>query len=422
MTGAVGASLAAALLAVASRPLPGRGVDEPRTVQVRAREIWTAAGQRVSDALLLVVDGRVRSVKAGAEADPELPLVVHDGVVTAGLIACHTDSGAQGELEDDSRSVMPTALAAYAFDPEHPDFERALAAGITALALTPGDENLVGGLTCVVKTAGARVLEREATLAISFSSRALGRSGSQGFFLLGAAEGGAGPTAAEEGGPELTARTQRGSREPTSYSGALLMLRKLFAEKEGPFARAAGGELPVTLEALDRHEVLRAARFAVEHDLVGAIRGAPLASDPDVVAALRETHLGVIVGPWSADQTVRSLESVRALAEAGIPVAFALDAPLHHPEELRLFAARALWAGAGHDAVFRALTSDAARLVGTPDHIGTLEPGRDADFVLWSGDPLDLSSRIEAVYVDGVRRWTAPARPASNERDEKHHR
>jgi hypothetical protein len=110
-------------------------------------------------------------------------------------------------------------------------------------------------------------------------------------------EGARWPDEPREGGPELTARTQRGSREPTSYAGALSMLRKLFAEQGGPFARASGGELPVTIEALG----------SPRGPARGALRGRArprgrdprraAGSDPDVVAALRETHLGVIVGP-----------------------------------------------------------------------------------------------------------------------------
>jgi imidazolonepropionase-like amidohydrolase len=192
------------------------------------------------------------------------------------------------------------------------------------------------------------------------------------------------------------------------------MLTQLFTRGEGPFGRAKRGELPVTIQAWDRHEVVRAAQFAAEHKLTGAIRGAPLAGDPDVVAALKASGLGVIVGPYSSRQTRSSLESVKRLAEAGVPVAFALDAPENSPEELRLSAARALGAGASREAVWKALTEDAARLAGAKG-VGRLEAGQDADSVLWSGDPLDLSSRVLAVYVDGKRAWSAsPPEPGKH--------
>jgi len=399
-------------------PHPGEPASPPATesaaptqvLQVRARELWTSSGEHLKDALLVIADGRVRSVSSAGEPDAAQPLVIHTGVVTAGLIACRSESGTAGELQDDTRSVLSGARAVHAFDPDSRDFERALSAGITSMVLAPSRENLVGGLACVVKTAGGRVSAPEAGLALSLTSAALGRSISQGGFLFGAAEGEGEPlVAGPDGGPEWTSFNTRGTRAPTSYAGALAMLKHLFARPEGPFARAKRGELAVTIEAWDRNEVLRAVQFAQEHKLVGSIRGAPLAGDPEVVAALKASGLGVIVGPYSADQTARSLASVKLLSEAGVPVAFALDAPVHSPEDLRFSAARALRSGATRAAVWKALTEDAARLAGVAETAGSLTPGREADFVLWSGDPLDLSSHVVAVYVDGRLAWSAPA-------------
>lgn len=391
-------------------PLFGESPSDPvpaeHVLQIQARELWTAAGKHIPDGLLVVADGRIRSVGSARDVDLGQPWIRHDGVVTAGLVACSTQSGAAGELQDDTRSVLGTARATHAVDPTSSDFARALSAGITALGIAPGPGNLVGGLACVIKTAGGRVLEPEAAFALSLTGAALGRSTTQVGFLFGVPGEDAELRAEPDGGPETTARTVRGTREPTSFAGAVAMLKQLFARGQGPFGRARRGELPVTIQAWDRHEVLRAAQLAKELGLRGAIRGAPLAGDPEVLAALRASALGVIVGPYSARQTRPSLESVKLLAEAGVPVAFALDAPENAPEELRLSAARALGAGATREAVWKALTEDAARLAGAKS-IGTLAPGQEADFVLWSGDPLDLSSHVVAVYVDGKRAWAA---------------
>ncbi len=385
---------------------PSDPVPAERVLQVQARELWTAAGKHIPDGLLVVADGRIRSIGSARDLDSAQPWIRHDGIVTAGLVACRTQSGAADELQDDTRSVLGQARAAHAVDPTSSDFARALSTGITALGFAPGPGNLVGGLACVVKTAGGRVLEPEAALALSLTGSALGRSTVQGGFFFGVPGTESGLMAEPDGGPETTSRTLHGTREPTSYAGAVAMLEQLFTRGQGVFGRAKRKELPVTIQAWDRHEVLRAAQFAQEHGLRGAIRGAPLAGDPDVLAALRSSELGVIVGPYSARQTRASLESVKLLAEAGVPVAFALDAPENAPEELRLSAARALWAGAPREAVWKALTEDAARLAGAKS-IGTLAPGQEADFVLWSGDPLDLSSHVVAVYVDGKRAWAA---------------
>ena len=76
---------------------------------------------------------------------------------------------------------------------------------------------------------------------------------------------------------------------------------------------------------------------------------------------------------------------MKTLVAAKVPVGFALDAPTHHPDGLRLSAALAIAAGADEVSAWKALTSDAARLANVADRVGSLEEGKDADFVLKTG-------------------------------------
>jgi len=391
-----------ALLIALSLNSPALARQETPTFQIRAKAIILADGVRSEGGILVVEGGRiVRLVGPGVEPDSALPLIEHDGVLTAGMVVCQSQSGAAGEANDGQRALLPEARLVHAFDPGHSDFERALAAGITTLVLAPTGENVVGGLTAVVKTHGGVVLSDEGHLALSFTGAALGLSSSPSFFFFGAGDD---VVAAADGGPENTESARRGSRSPTSYAGALRILRERFgasSDPDGPYARASRGDLPVFIEARARHEVLRAVSFAKESGLSGVLFGAPLVGDPGLLGPLTASGLGVIVGPYSVGQLTPSLDAVKVLQEAGIPVAFALGASARDPEELRLSAALALSVGADAAGVWRALTSDAARLAGVDARVGALESGKDADFVLWSGDPLNLASRVVAVYVGG---------------------
>ncbi len=373
--------------------------------QVRAKMILVGDGTQIEDGVMVVERGKVSRIGRG-EIDPHLPLVEHAGVLAPGFVACQTESGEEGEGYEPTRSILPEARLVHAFHPDHSDFAAAARAGITTVVLAPSGNDLVGGLTAVVKTAGGVILEREGHLALSFGGSALSQTVGRSFGF-GTADEDAQASASSDsdprGGPEDTEDARRGSRQPTSYSGALRELRERFAKPQGVYSRAARGELPVLLEAWDRHEVMRAAEFARDHRLIGALRGAPLAGDPDVADSLAKSGLGVVVGPYAIGQRRRSLESVGMFQARGVPVAFALASPEYAPEGLRLSAALALSAGAKREDVLRALTTDAAKIAGVSDRLGSLERGKDADFVLWSGDPLDLSSRIESVWIDGKR-------------------
>ena len=421
----------------------------PAAFQIRANEIVLGDGTRVENGLIVVRDGKIAAVGADVAVDEALPLHEHDGVVTAGLIACQTRSGTDGEEHDGTRSVLPGGRVLFAYDPEDRDFAKALKAGITTVVLAPSAANLVGGRTAVVKTHGKRVLRGDGHLSLSFAKESLlqsvgnfafffgdvdehggpvshespvsqGSQGSQGSHesheshgpheapTPDESEGGETETAhapadtAADGGPETTDRSRRGARFPTSYPGAMRELRRLFDAGQGLFGRAARGEFPVMLMARDRNEVERAARFALDRGLKGTIVGAPLAGDPSLIPLLAKSGLGVVLGPFQAGQKRGSLEAVQALQAAGVPVGFALDAPRNAPESLRMSAVMALSAGADPAALVRALTSDAARIAGVEGRVGALKVGEDADLVLWSGHPLDLTSSVEAVYVDGA--------------------
>jgi imidazolonepropionase-like amidohydrolase len=88
------------------------------------------------------------------------------------------------------------------------------------------------------------------------------------------------------------------------------------------------------------------------------------------------------------------------LAAAGIPVAFMSQAE-EGAAELGVIAARAVAMGLSPSAALRALTSDAAHMLCIDDRVGTIEPGKDADILVLDGSPMEISSTIERVFVNG---------------------
>jgi imidazolonepropionase-like amidohydrolase len=195
------------------------------------------------------------------------------------------------------------------------------------------------------------------------------------------------------------------NREPTSYAGALEMLEKLFDKPVGAIESAASGKLPVLFEASSREDVQRVLAFAKKHSLTGAIHGAiwigELAED------VKKSKLAAIVPVMPVGVDRRALKSVLALAKSEVPFGFGLDSPWNHASELRFDAALCVREGLAPQTAWSALTENAARIAGVGASVGRIERGLDADVVLWSGDPLDLQSRIDAVYVDGARVFAA---------------
>ncbi|MBM3975452.1 MAG: amidohydrolase family protein [Planctomycetes bacterium] len=355
---------------LAAAPAPAHPIATD-AFAIRARKAYIGAGPAIEDCVVLLDGGRVREVGRGVRVPDGTPLVEYDGVLTAGLIACGSYDGIASGTTDPTRAYLPEARIADAFAPAHPDFGRLLEAGITSVLLVPRPENVIGGVTALVKTSGGTIVKRDAQLAVALSTNAL---------LF--------------------------NREPTSYSQALMQLDEMLARPKGTLARAKAGELPVLLQVGPEHEISRAIGFARKHGLKGTLFGAELAGE--MAAEIRESGLAVVFHPLWFGSDRRALRSVVALSEAGVPFAFALHAPDRSPEALRISAALCVRAGLPLEAGLQALTANAARIAGVADKLGRVERGLSADLVVWSGDPLDLSSRPTHVYVDGVLAHAAP--------------
>ncbi len=331
---------------------------------IRAQHVYTGEGAPLEKAIVLIEGSKIVAVGADVAIPPGVVLLEHPGDIAPGWIALHDSSGGDGELQDITRVSLAESRSVRGLDSAHSDFGRLASEGVTSVVLGGPSTSLCAGQTAVVKTVGGVVVRDPAHLELSLSGAALNFG-----------------------------------RFPTSYGGALGELDARMSEGKGAFGMARRGELPVLIAANEKHEVLRALEFAKRQGLKGALLGASLAGE--LAEQLKASGFAVVWRPFDVSTTQREVNALVALARAGVPFGFALDAPERHPAALRVAAATCVRAGVDREVALRALTSTAASIAGVSDRLGRLAPGLDADFVLWSGDPLDLTSSITAVYVDG---------------------
>ena len=336
--------------------LPG----PPERLAIHAAKIVLGEQGVLEDAWLTVENGVIRQVGRGVRVPDDWPRIEHDGVLTAGLIAFSTGAGIGGDYRDATRTWSPQLEVAYEFDAEHADFRHALEQGVTALVLLPSGLDVAGGRAVVVKTSGGAIVERSGPLSLSPNASAANRM-----------------------------------RAPTGYAGAVRMLEDQLADPKGALADAAAGKLLTLIHASSRQEGARALALAAHTGLHGALYG--MGRVGGLEARLAESGLGVVFAPLEPGDDSRALASPAALAEAGVPFAFALD----HTTPLRLGLALARREGLGADDALASVTTGAARLAGVSDRLGELEAGRDADFVLWDGDPTDITTPVRAVFMGG---------------------
>ncbi len=177
------------------------------------------------------------------------------------------------------------------------------------------------------------------------------------------------------------------------------------------------GKLPLVIQAERVDDIESALRLAKEFNLKIMILGgaeAWLAAD-DLAAA----HVPVIAGamnniPINFDMLNQRQENVGILSKAGVPVAIIGnngdgDEELSNVRNVKYEAGNAVAYGMDHQAALRAVTLTPAELFGVADQIGSLQPGRDANLVVWSGDPFEFSTTVEHVLIRG-QEVKAPSR------------
>lgn len=380
--------------------------ESPARFAVFAGRIHTVSGATIRDGVILVEDGKIRSV--GRRGDVELPPrtpVLTAAVVTPGLIDAHSAVGLSGkynvaadqdqdELSDPNQADLRVLDS---FNPNEPLLEFVRAEGVTVVHAVPGRANVLAGQTGVFRTYG-RTAEQ---MAVRFPAGLLVNLGE-------------------------VPKQSYSNRLPTTRMGTAALVRNTLAQarnharkktdeagKRAPVnlkLEALGpvleGKLPVLFSAHRADDLGTALRLAAEFK-IRAMLG--LATEGYLIAdEIARAGVPVVVHPTM--QRVGSLETYHgtlcnacALADHKIPIAIGTGFEGYVPKTrvLRHEAAIAMVNGLGYDRALRAITLDAARILGIDDRFGSIEAGKAADLVLYDGDPFEHATHVTHTIIDG---------------------
>jgi imidazolonepropionase-like amidohydrolase len=351
---------------------------------IRAAKVYTMTGPPLAPGAVHVSGGKI--VRVGATLAPPDGARVIDlgsGVVMPGLIDAHSHAGIAGGADEMTREVTPDYRVLSAVDWRARAFREALAEGTTCLGLAPGSDGVFAGLSCAVKTAGPRRVLREDT----------------GLVLTMASDPANGNTS--RGRPDSIY-----VRQPTNRMGVVWILRSTFdraARDKSPelavVREALAGRRPVFAVSRTDHDLLSLLRLAKEFHFTPTVVGGHEAYK--VRAELAAAKVPVILGPLTTSPGGTGPEDTEViwnqpglLRQAGVPFALSGGRLL---EQAR-FAVRY---GLPADAALEAITHTPARLLGLDGRVGSLAEGRDADLLALDGDPMELTTSIAWVLVDG---------------------
>ncbi|MFO8059748.1 MAG: amidohydrolase [Bacillota bacterium] len=373
---------------------------------VNAR-LHTMVGPVVRDGVLLADDrGRIVTVADRVEVPEEATIIDARGRdVTPGIIEAHCHAGVHEEGlgwegSDGNESTDPVTSHVRAIDganPEDKAFDAFRQAGLTAVQITPGSANIIGGEQFAVKCRRTRVIEEMVLHNPSGMKAALGENPKR---VYGPKKG---PSTRMGNAAVLRRFLQKASdyrdgKERSNGDGL-----KYDARLEA-LIPVIEGELPLRIHCHRADDMATAIRIAEEFDIRYTLEHATQAFK--MPEYLKKHDVWCAVGPClTAEAKVEmrgnGFESAVALWEAGVHFCLTNDHPVVHGRNLRAVAGMLSARGVPDEDALRSVTLWAAEHIGVDHRTGSLQPGRDADLVIWSGDPLDARTFADCTVIDG---------------------
>jgi imidazolonepropionase-like amidohydrolase len=382
------------------------------TVAITGGRVVPVTADPVENGTVLIEDGKITAVGADLAVPDGAQVIDAAGQwVLPGFIEVHGHVGVHEEAKgwagsDTNEMTEPVTAQVRALDAINPadlGFRDAITGGVLAVNVNPGSGNPIGGQTvalrCWGRTVDEMLLREPSGLKSALGEnpkRVYGEQGKMPSTRLG------------------TAAVIRGA-----FVAAANYLAKLDAEAAKPEADRKPVDRDLKLEALGRvlrreipwrqhchraDDIATALRIAEEfgYDLV-IDHGTEAHLVADLLAA---RNIPVIIGPLFTSRSKvellnRSLANPGRLARAGVTIAITTDHPVVPIHFLVHQATLAVKEGLDRDTALAALTINPARIAGVDGRLGSIEPGKDADLVLWSGDPLDVFSRAQRALIGG---------------------
>lgn len=374
---------------------------------IRNGLIFDAVHREPYTADILVKDGKIEEIGAGLTAD--CPTFDAAGLhVYPGFVEAHCHIGLDGSgigFEGDDCNEMtdiltPQLRAIDGIYPQDPTFREALEAGVTTVCTGPGSANVLGGQFAVIKTAGHRVddmiVRPFAAMKCAFGENPKRcYKDKNNYSRMSTA---AKLREALMKAQEYDAKKQAAGDDPAKRPPLDVKLEALLP--------VLHGEVPLKAHAHRADDIFTAIRiakeFGVRLTLEHVTEGHLIAED------LAKEDYPMAVGPSLTHASKFELRNKTfttpgILAKAGCRVSIITDSPVIPQSYLPLCAALVVRAGMDPFDALRAITIRPAEHIGAADRVGSIERGKDADFVVMDGPWDAVSSGVKAVFVNGEK-------------------
>lgn len=369
---------------------PLNALTKGEVLAVKGGEIHTVSQGVIKKGTILIEEGKILAVGKSISIPREAKVIDARGlIVTPGIIDARSTLGLS--VPRDIKNYINPALRMVDFFTQIKDSPW-LECGVTATYITPSSRNLLGGFGAVVKLAGSKeeaVVNDAAGMSVSIGESSL------------------------EGKGIPTTRQGRVGRLRQEFVRAVeyMELRKKggSAENADPnleaIVKVIRREVPLRFFANTPDDIMTALRVAREFNLkvvvdsgAGAHRVAHLLAEAQVPVVVGPSIMG-LGGGGPLEMFAHTPENAGKLHRAGVKVVLCTNSRWGRSVLLEGVVAKSH--GLPEDASLRAVTLNAAEILGVADRLGSIDAGKDADIVIWKGHPLNTWGETKTVIMDG---------------------
>jgi imidazolonepropionase-like amidohydrolase len=366
--------------------------------------------QTIPNGIIIFNKGKIVNVGQNLRIPEEAEIIDAKGkYVTPGLVDAHSHIGMitegldweYGDVNDFYSPLTAHLRAIDAVNLFDPAFKDAIEGGVTTVYTGPGSANVIGGIGLILKTFGKTP---EEMVVNDFAGIKIAT------------------------GAKRRREVKSKLPYPTTKMGTIALLRKMLqdtkrymegklkatGEEEMAYqalSKVLKREIPAKIHtSLDPDEILVAINIAKEFNIKVTIDhgfGSQM-----VAEKLAEANIPVIAGPLmiaklSPMYRYISDDIPAILSSKGVKTSIMTDHPVIAEKYLRISAIVAVMNGMNPKEALKAITINPAEAIGMGDRVGSLEPGKDADIVVFSDDPLKVKSKVEIVFLNGEKVYEA---------------
>lgn len=377
---------------------------------IKNGNIYTMAGDVIENGSILIDEGKIVEVGKDLVAPLDAEVIDAGGrMVLPGFIDGHShlgmwEEGMGFEGSDGNEMIDPVTPHLRAIDAINPmdeGFEDAYKAGITSVVTGPGSANVIGGFATAIKTYGKRIddmiIKDPIAMKIAFGENPKRVYNSQNKSPITRMATAAILRESLFKAKSYLEKKEKANGDPSKMPEFDLKMESL--------AMVLRKEIPLKAHAHRADDIFTALRIAKEFDVDITLEHC---TEGHLIADyLAEEGKGALVGPTLSNRSkieLRNLsfETPGILSKKGVKVGIITDAPVIPQQYLPICAGLAVKSGMDEMEALKAITIYPAEIVGISDRVGSIEVGKDADIVIFDGNPIkDLGCETFATIING---------------------